>query len=102
MPLKGLNYFVTVRRGHVVRHKRLHAQLPDADLLLIGQCVTRRYDENQFLLIDDRRAQLRVLRVVSQNPQFRAVPQHIVGDATAERAIDGDANHGVQAAKIRQ
>src|SRR5580700_907417 len=58
--------------------------------------------KNQFIQVYDRGAQLRLLRVVSENSEFGAVANHVVGDVAAERAPDGDSDHGMKATEFSQ
>ena len=83
-------------------HKRFRAQLPDADLRRRSQRMVGRNHKDQFVQIDDHRVQLRLLRIVGEHAEFRVVPQHIVGNVAAERALHRDLDHGMQAAELGQ
>jgi hypothetical protein len=72
--LERLDYFVAIGRGNVMRGKGFGAQLADADFGLGGKRMAGRHDEHQLILIDHGGMQLRVFRIVGQNPQFRIVP----------------------------
>lgn len=83
-----------------MRDERFGAELADADLTGRGQRVTGRDDENKFVEIDDGGAELALLRVIGEDSEFGVVAKDVVGDVAAERAPDGDADHGVESAEF--
>ena len=75
--LECLNHFFAIGRGDDVGDERFRAQLPDADLGFSRQRVRGRHHENQFVQVSDDGVQLRFLRIVSEDAQFRVVAQHV-------------------------
>ncbi len=69
---------------------------------LARQRMRGRHHENQFVQVNDDGAQLRLLRIVSEDAQFRVVAQHVAGNVAAQRALHRDADHGMQAAELGQ
>ena len=61
-----------------------------------------RHHENQFVQVSDDGVQLRLLRIVSEDTQFRVVTQHVAGNMAAQRTLHRDADHGMQAAELGQ
>src|SRR5262249_38263203 len=61
-----------------------------------------RHYKDQFVQVNYHRMKLRFLRIVGEDSELGVVPQHIIRNVTAEGALDGDLDHGVQAAKLGQ
>ncbi len=69
---------------------------------LAGQRVRGRHHENQFVQVSDDGVQLRFLRIVSEDTQFRVVTQHVAGNVAAQRTLDRNADHGMQPPELGQ
>src|SRR5438094_10104366 len=82
--------------------ERLGPQLPYAHLQLARQRMARRNHENQFIQIDDYGMKLRLLRIVSEHPKLRVMPQDVVWNVASEGALHRDFDHRMQPAKLRQ
>ncbi len=67
-----------------------------------GKRMRGRHHEKQFIQIDDDGMQLRLLRIIREDAEFRVVAQHVSGNVAAQRALHRDADHGMQAAEFGQ
>jgi hypothetical protein len=97
-----LQNFLTVRRRNDMGNKRFGAELPNAYPRSGREGMLWRNDEDEFIEEDDDGVKTGLLRFIGENPEFDVVAENVVGDMTAERAFDGNLDHGMQAAELGQ
>src|SRR6266478_355821 len=102
VPAEGFDHLLAVGRRDDVRDEHLGPQLPDADLLLRSERVSRWNHEGQLVQVHDDRAQPRFLRIVGKNAHLDGVAQQVVGNVAAERPLHRDPDHGMEAAELCQ
>ena len=83
-----------------MRDEVLIAQLADRDLPGAREGVLWIDDQVQFVAVDDDRLHLRVIGFVGDDAELDRVQQHLIGNAAGQRALHGNLDLGVVAAKF--
>lgn len=102
MTLERLDYFLALRRGHIVRDKIKRPKLPDGNRLLTGQCVPGFDDKCKLIAVDHHGFDLRVVRLEREDSDLDRVHQHLIRDATGERTLHGDFDKRMLAPELMQ
>src|SRR5258707_15023055 len=102
MPFESFQNFQPIRRNHVMGHERFGAQLPYAYAFRFGKGMPRRDHKHQLIAKDYDRLQSRSFWTEREHTKFHRMRGQLLRDRTGKGTMNGDLDHGAEAAEFFQ